>query len=76
MSKTYNVLQSASYGQWVKVKANNKEEAIKKVNDGDWTDEDIVSSELISRETTGDVEEEVRTPKVVKRWPLYYGWED
>ena len=39
--KTYNVLQSASYGQWVKVKANNKEEAIKKVNDGDWTDEDI-----------------------------------
>tara|TARA_B100000427_G_scaffold329799_1_gene347866 strand:- start:10139 stop:10327 length:189 start_codon:yes stop_codon:yes gene_type:complete len=57
MSKTYNVLQSASYGQWVKVKANNKEEAIKKVNDGDWTDEDIVSSELVIRETTGDVEE-------------------
>ena len=39
------------------VKANNKEEAIKKVNDGDWTDEDIVSSELVIRETTGDVEE-------------------
>ena len=32
-------------------------EAIKKVNDGDWTDEDIVSSELVIRETTGDVEE-------------------
>ena len=30
--KTYNVLQSASYGQWVKVKANNKEEAIEIAN--------------------------------------------
>tara|TARA_R110000822_G_C14943793_1_gene454038 strand:+ start:293 stop:484 length:192 start_codon:yes stop_codon:yes gene_type:complete len=55
--KTYNVLQSASYGQWVKVKANNKEEAIEKVDVGDWTDEDIVSSELVLRQTTGDVEE-------------------
>ena len=55
--KTYNVLQSAMYGQWVEVKANNKEEAIKKVDGGDWTDEDIVSSELVIRETTGDVEE-------------------
>ena len=55
--KTYKVLQSASYGQWVKVKANNKEEAIEKVDVGDWTDEDIVSSELVLRQTTGDVEE-------------------
>ena len=55
--KTYNVLQSASYGQWVKVKANNKEEAIEKVDVGDSTDEDIVSSELVLRQTTGDVEE-------------------
>ena len=55
--KTYNVLQSASYGQWVKVKANNKEEAIEKVDVGDWTDEDSVSSELVLRQTTGDVEE-------------------
>lgn len=60
LMKTYNVLQSVSYGQWVKVKANNKEEAIKKVDDGDWTDEDIVSStvELVIRETTGDVKEQ------------------
>ena len=55
--KTFSVLQSATYGELIKVKANNKEEAIKKVDGGDWTDEDIVSSELVIRETTGDVEE-------------------
>ena len=33
--KTYNVLQSAMYGQWVEVKANNKEEAINIVLDND-----------------------------------------
>ena len=57
MHKTYNVLQSTTYGEWVEVKAKNKEDAIKKVDSGDWYDEDIVSSKLIIRETTGDVEE-------------------
>ena len=55
--KTYNVLQSTTYGEWVEVKAKNEEDAIKKVDSGDWYDSDIVSSKLIMRETTGDVEE-------------------
>ena len=54
---TYKVLQSTTYGEWVKVKADNKENAIKIVDCGNWNDEDIVSSKLIWRETTGDIEE-------------------
>jgi hypothetical protein len=57
MSKKYKVLQSALYGEWVEVKANSKKEAEEKVQNGDWTDEDILNSGLINRETTGDVEE-------------------
>jgi hypothetical protein len=57
MIKTYKVLQSTTYGEWVEVKADNKENAIKIVDYGNWNDEDIVSSKLIWRETTGDVEE-------------------
>ena len=49
--KKYNVLVSSLYGEWVEVKANN-EEAIKKVDNGDWYDEDIQSSKLIDRQTT------------------------
>ena len=56
--KSYSVLQSTTYGEWVKVKAKNKDEAIKKVENGDYYDEDIISSKLIIRETTGDIEEE------------------
>jgi len=56
--KSYSVLQSTTYGEWVKVKAKNEDEAIKKVDIGDYNDEDIISSELVIRETTGDIEEE------------------
>ena len=55
--KKYNVLVSSLYGEWVEVQANNEEEAIKKVDNGDWYDEDIQSSKLIDRQTTGDIEE-------------------
>ena len=55
--KIYNVLQSTTYGEWVEVKAKNEADAIKKVDAGDWYDSDIVSSKLIIRETTGDIEE-------------------
>jgi|TARA_R100000081_G_C4761949_1_gene140389 hypothetical protein len=55
--KKYNVLVSSLYGEWVEVTANNEEEAIKKVDNGDWYDEDIQSSKLIDRQTTGDIEE-------------------
>ena len=57
MSKTYRVLQSATYAEWVEVQANSKDEAEEKVQDGDWWDEDIVDSEIVIRETTGAVEE-------------------
>lgn len=57
MSKTYKVLQSVTYGEWVQVQANSKDEAEDKVQNGDWFDEDIIDSEIIIRETTGDVEE-------------------
>ena len=56
--KSYSVLQSTTYGEWVKVKAKNEDEAIKKVENGDYYDEDIISSKLIIRETTGDIEED------------------
>tara|TARA_R100001443_G_scaffold34649_4_gene48392 strand:- start:569 stop:757 length:189 start_codon:yes stop_codon:yes gene_type:complete len=55
--KKYNVLVSSLYGEWVEVKANNEEEALKKVDNGHWYDEDIQSSKLIDRQTTGDIEE-------------------
>lgn len=55
--KSYLVLQSTTYGEWVQVKAKNEDEAMKKVDNGDYYDEDITSSKLIFRETTGDVEE-------------------
>lgn len=57
MSKTYLVLQSVTYGEWVRVEADSKDEAEDKVQNGDWWDEDIVDSEVIIRETTGDVKE-------------------
>ena len=57
MSKTYKVLQSVTYGEWVQVQANSKDETEDKVQNGDWFDEDVIDSEIIIRETTGDVEE-------------------
>ena len=57
MTKKYRVLQSATYGEWIEVEAASKEEAKNKVQDGDWTLEDIVDSDLVIREVTGDVEE-------------------
>lgn len=57
MSNTYRVLQSVTYAEWVEVQADSKDEAEDKVQNGDWYDEDIVDSEIVIRETTGDVEE-------------------
>ena len=57
MTQKYRVLQSATYGEWVEVEADAKEEAKNKVLDGDWTLEDIVDTDLVIREVTGDVVE-------------------
>ena len=55
--KMYKVLQTTSYGEWVQVKAKNEEEALEKVECGDYDDENVISSKLVFRETTGDIEE-------------------
>lgn len=55
MSKTYKVLQYTTYGEWVQIQANSKNEAEYKVRDGDWCDEDVIGSEVVIRATTGDV---------------------
>ena len=57
MTQKYRVLQSATYGEWVEVEAASKEEAKNKVQEGDWTDENIVDTDLVIREVTGDVVE-------------------
>ena len=57
MTQKYRVLQSATYGEWIEVEADSKEEAKNKVQDGDWTLEDIVDTDLVIREVTGDVVE-------------------
>jgi len=51
----YKVLLAEHYGTWVKVEANSEDEAVKKVEDGDWWNKDIVKSDIIERMTTGDV---------------------
>jgi hypothetical protein len=56
--KMYNVLQSSLYGEWVQVAAKNEEEAKNKVENGDYFHGDIIATELINREITGNVEEE------------------
>jgi len=54
--KKYKVLQSASYAEWVEVEAENEDKAIEKVDFGNYNDKDVISSELVIRETTGDAE--------------------
>ena len=53
--KMYKVLQTTSYEEWVQVKAKNEEEAIHKAVCGDY--DNVISSKLVYREKTGDVEE-------------------
>ena len=40
---------SESIAKWVEVKANSEEEAIKKVMEGYWTDEDVSREECLDR---------------------------
>ena len=52
MTKTYEVLMSTTYGEWVEVEADNKDQAIEKVRDGDW--EKVTDSDVVDRMVTGD----------------------
>ena len=56
--KMYNVLQSSLYGELVQVAAKNEEEALRLVENGDYFNRNIIATELVNREITGDVEEE------------------
>ena len=51
--KEFEVLLSTTYGEWVKVEADNKDEALEKVEAGDW--EEIADSKMVDRTPTGDV---------------------
>jgi|GEM_PF-3548204 hypothetical protein len=53
MSEKFQVLLSTTYGEWVKVEADNKDEALEKAEAGDW--EEIADSKMVDREVTGDV---------------------
>jgi hypothetical protein len=57
MSKKFQVLLSTTYGEWVKVEADNKDEALEKAEAGDW--EEIADSEMVDRTVTGDVRSRV-----------------
>ena len=69
MSKAFEVLLSTTYGEWVKVEADNKDEALEKAEAGDW--EEIADSKMVDREVTGDVR-----CKVEGGWKHYGTWED
>ena len=47
--KTYRVLMSESVAKWVEVKAGSEEEAIKKVTEGYYSNEDISNEECLDR---------------------------
>jgi hypothetical protein len=66
MSKTYEVLMSTTYGQWVEVKADNEDQAVEKAGEGEW--EVVVKESMTDRYPTGDVREIVKEPEPKKEW--------
>ena len=49
MTKKYRVLMSESVAKWIEVKAASEEEAIKKVQEGYYSNEDISNEECLDR---------------------------
>jgi hypothetical protein len=47
--KEYRVLISESVAKWVDIKADNEEEAMKKAQQGDYSNEDISNEECLDR---------------------------
>ena len=58
--RTYKVLMSESIAKWVEVKANNEDEAIQKVREGYYSNEDITNEECLDRsiESAEEVDDE------------------
>ena len=47
--KTYEVVMSESVATWIEVKANTEEEAMKKVQEGYYSNDNIVKEECLDR---------------------------
>ena len=56
--KKYQVVISESVAKYIEVKANSEDEAIKKVNEGYWTDKNVIKEDCLDR-SVEDVEEVV-----------------
>ena len=54
--KLYEVLMSELVAKYVTVMANNKDEAIEKIKQGEWTDDDIIKEDVVDRKVE-DAEE-------------------
>ena len=54
--KLYEVLMSELVAKYVTVMANNKDEAIEKIKQGEWTDDDIIKEDVFDRKVE-DAEE-------------------
>jgi len=57
--KKYEVVMSESVATWIEVKANTEEEAMKKVQEGYYSNDNIVKEECLDRsiESAEEVEE-------------------
>ena len=54
--KLYEVLMSELVAKYVTVMANSKDEAIEKIKQGEWTDDDIIKEDVVDRKVE-DAEE-------------------
>ena len=45
----YHVLMSESLGKTIEVEAENEDEAMKMVNNGDWYDKDVIKEKVVDR---------------------------
>ena len=54
--KKYQVVISESVAKYIEVKANIEDEAVKKVNEGYWTDKNVIKEDCLDR-SVEDVEE-------------------
>jgi len=51
--KQYEVVISESLAKWIKVEATSEEEAIKKVQEGYWSEDDVVKEDRLDSSVEG-----------------------
>ena len=49
MTNKYHVLMSESLGKTILVEAESEDEAMERVNNGDWYDKDVIREKVIDR---------------------------